>query len=336
MKKIYQKMFVFAVVALGLLFGYSAHAMTPTLSLSSNNNNYVTVTVNGDSNSSVYLYYNLSYGNQNTYLGTTNGYGYFSTTLEQNSYNMTSGSMVYVTVNGQSSQTYVWPTNYNNCSNCYTTSNSTPLTISSLTLPVGSSAVLNSTNGQSMTVNSNSNGSVVTTSGSLGGGILPAGCTGGQYSYINGQPCYTNYNYNTSYNSGTLQLNAISVGTSNLTICSNYNNYNTGYNNNCMNLTVTVTGASLAYNNNYNYTNTGAVLGACYFNSTLRFGMTGSDVLCLQSALQTLGYLPSGYTSQVFDSTTLSAVTSFQRARGLFADGIVGRNTRNQLLNYSY
>lgn len=59
--------------------------------------------------------------------------------------------------------------------------------------------------------------------------------------------------------------------------------------------------------------------------STLGFGDSGADVLCLQGALVDAGLLPSA--SGEFDAVTADAVRSVQTQRNLFVDGVVGRET---------
>lgn len=58
----------------------------------------------------------------------------------------------------------------------------------------------------------------------------------------------------------------------------------------------------------------------------LKKGSTDSAVRDLQEALKALGYDP-GQVDGVFGATTESAVKNFQLARGIVADGIVGRVT---------
>jgi SpoIID/LytB domain protein len=62
----------------------------------------------------------------------------------------------------------------------------------------------------------------------------------------------------------------------------------------------------------------------------LKLGMKNNDVVSLQKALIQLGYKLSGATGN-FDSQTKNAVTSFQKSRGLTADGIVGSLTYKAL-----
>ncbi|WKZ83320.1 MAG: peptidoglycan-binding protein [Acidimicrobiia bacterium] len=64
---------------------------------------------------------------------------------------------------------------------------------------------------------------------------------------------------------------------------------------------------------------------------TLRFGATGGDVAELQQVLAALG-IYAGPIDGAFGSATLSAVKTFQRGRGLVADGIVGGVTRSTLV----
>lgn len=60
--------------------------------------------------------------------------------------------------------------------------------------------------------------------------------------------------------------------------------------------------------------------------ASIRVGDTGADVGCLQRSLIGLGYL-EGDASGVFDDETQRAVTEVQSDRGLFVDGVVGRET---------
>lgn len=60
---------------------------------------------------------------------------------------------------------------------------------------------------------------------------------------------------------------------------------------------------------------------------TVRYGSRGPAVVAVQ---QILGVSPTG----IFDSKTRSAVTSFQKSRGLKADGIVGVNTWRALREF--
>ncbi|WP_137791014.1 NlpC/P60 family protein [Bacillus sp. E(2018)] len=71
-------------------------------------------------------------------------------------------------------------------------------------------------------------------------------------------------------------------------------------------------------------------------DQTLRPTMTHSDVKTLQTILRDKGYFTySGSATPYFGSYTKSAVMSFQRAKGLTADGIAGRNTFNKLGVYN-
>lgn len=62
----------------------------------------------------------------------------------------------------------------------------------------------------------------------------------------------------------------------------------------------------------------------------LRVGTRGSDVTRLQEKLAAAGFNPGGVDG-IFGQRTLAAVRSFQRARGLGVDGIVGPNTSERL-----
>jgi peptidoglycan hydrolase-like protein with peptidoglycan-binding domain len=68
----------------------------------------------------------------------------------------------------------------------------------------------------------------------------------------------------------------------------------------------------------------------CTINAVLRRGSSGAPVRCLQSRLTALGY-PVGPIDGAFGMMTSNGVVRFQRARGLFVDGIVGRQTATSL-----
>ncbi len=59
----------------------------------------------------------------------------------------------------------------------------------------------------------------------------------------------------------------------------------------------------------------------CFISTTLRLGMVGAEVQCLQSSLA----IP---VTGVFDNTTRNAVINFQSSHGLVADGIFGPISR--------
>ncbi|MEK7588683.1 MAG: peptidoglycan-binding protein [Patescibacteria group bacterium] len=221
--------------------------------------------------------------------------GTTTVTICQNSGSSYCG-MVYVTVSGSY--------NYNNGIN------TSGLIVSNLNLSVGNSITVSSMAGGNLYVSSNSNSNVAGVSSSGSAGCL----AGAQYSVINGQPCYYIMN-----NNGAMTITALSSGVSTITLCQT--NASTG----CSTILVTVNGA-------------GSVLGAstintgCYISRTLRYGMSGTDVACLQSYLSAKGYLISGANySAYFDMATRNAVTLFQRDHYLGADGVVGRMTREAL-----
>ncbi len=62
----------------------------------------------------------------------------------------------------------------------------------------------------------------------------------------------------------------------------------------------------------------------------LRRGSVSNYVLIAQDDLNTLGYRTNGLDG-IFGSGTYNAVVSYQRSRGLAADGIVGCNTWRSL-----
>lgn len=72
---------------------------------------------------------------------------------------------------------------------------------------------------------------------------------------------------------------------------------------------------------------------ADYYTSskTLRYGQTSSDVVSLQEDLKSLGYFKYPTCTGYFGSVTKQAVISYQKAKNLAADGIVGPITRRAL-----
>jgi murein L,D-transpeptidase YcbB/YkuD len=61
-------------------------------------------------------------------------------------------------------------------------------------------------------------------------------------------------------------------------------------------------------------------------DTTLRPGAKGATVIALQNALTTLGYAP-GTADGTYGATTTQAVTAFQTAKSLTADGAAGAET---------
>jgi len=73
-------------------------------------------------------------------------------------------------------------------------------------------------------------------------------------------------------------------------------------------------------------TTTGAESTVQAPSTTLNPGDTGQQVVLLQQALTSLGY-STGSADGNYGATTKAAVTSFQQAKGLTADGVVGPQT---------
>ncbi|UNJ81098.1 C40 family peptidase [Metabacillus dongyingensis] len=82
---------------------------------------------------------------------------------------------------------------------------------------------------------------------------------------------------------------------------------------------------------------TGALLSspvvgsAALGDQTLKSGMYHSDVKQLQESLKKKGYFTNKSTTTYFGPITKSAVIKFQKAKGLKADGIAGKNTYKAL-----
>jgi hypothetical protein len=298
-----------ALIIIGL-GGSSAHAMVPTLSISQTYGDSVSLSVWGDPNSNVILYYNQNYGSQNRYLGATDNTGRFTSTISTSNYGITPGASVYVIVNNQQSSYVNWPYSYNNYGGNFS------LNVSNLSLTAGNSSTIYSNNNSPIFLSNNSNPSVVALSSNSGSGCTSAG----PYNTITGQPCY--YQSNNNSNNNSLTVTALAAGQSTLTICQNNSSY-------CSSVYVTVTG-----NNNQYYppVQTPEVI-ECTLSRTLKYGMSGSDVRCLQEFLQSKGYLDYAPTSQ-FGPATLSAVQAFQSDNYLNPDGVVGRATQQRIFSY--
>jgi peptidoglycan hydrolase-like protein with peptidoglycan-binding domain/L,D-peptidoglycan transpeptidase YkuD (ErfK/YbiS/YcfS/YnhG family) len=71
-------------------------------------------------------------------------------------------------------------------------------------------------------------------------------------------------------------------------------------------------------------------VAACSISTSLRLGASGEPVRCLQSTLNAQGY-SAGPVDGSFGSMTYRAVTRYQQAKGLFVDGVVGRQTGSAL-----
>lgn len=65
-------------------------------------------------------------------------------------------------------------------------------------------------------------------------------------------------------------------------------------------------------------------------STTLKVGSRGTAVTALQKNLTELGYNTKG-TDGIFGNNTKTAVVEFQKAYGLTADGMVGKETQNQI-----
>jgi peptidoglycan hydrolase-like protein with peptidoglycan-binding domain len=74
----------------------------------------------------------------------------------------------------------------------------------------------------------------------------------------------------------------------------------------------------------------GGATAGCAINTALRRGSSGAQVRCLQARLTALGY-PVGPLDGAFGNMTHNGVVRYQRAKGLFVDGIVGRQTGTAL-----
>ncbi|MEI6552943.1 MAG: peptidoglycan-binding domain-containing protein [bacterium] len=161
MKKIISS-FIFGAVFLSLvLINKSDAASIPTISLNPTvGSSIVHITVmTADPNVSAMLYYQSGGSVKSTNIGTTDGNGYLSTSVDSSIYGITIGGQVYVKTNGQVSQTLSWPN--------YTSSGTLSLSQSTVTLSVGQNMVVTTSvsSGVSITNNTNSSVANVTLSG---------------------------------------------------------------------------------------------------------------------------------------------------------------------------
>lgn len=212
-------LFINLVIGFALTFGFAntALAAIPTLNVSSAGNNIVQLNVtNADPNSSIILYYNQP-SSASMYvatIGTTNSSGYFSTTLNQNSYSIPQSSYVYVVINNQTSPAVLWPNNNN------TNYGNVTLSQTSLTMAYNQSTNVSVYGGNgTYYISSNSNSSIA--SASLSGTILSvmsnntAGNSTITVCSYNNSGCATLYVYTqTSYNQPTyLSQTSINLST---------------------------------------------------------------------------------------------------------------------------
>jgi peptidoglycan hydrolase-like protein with peptidoglycan-binding domain len=77
----------------------------------------------------------------------------------------------------------------------------------------------------------------------------------------------------------------------------------------------------------------GQVLGvtAVNFGRNLKLGMTGDDILALQTLLKTGGYLVINVPTNYFGAKTFAALKKWQKAYGLPATGFFGPMSRGLL-----
>lgn len=86
-----------------------------------------------------------------------------------------------------------------------------------------------------------------------------------------------------------------------------------------------------AYLTKFNFDENGEV-PSYKFTVTMRQGDRSTEVVALQNYLKAKGYFPTNVDSTgYFGSITKKAVQDFQKANGLVADGIVGKNTLSAL-----
>jgi hypothetical protein len=189
--KIFSAIISLFIVGSGLVSASSAYAITPTVSASvTGSGDYVQLNVSGDPNSSVVLsYLSTSSQTQMSVIGSTNSYGTITLTISTSAYNISPGSLFYLTVNNQRSNTMTWP--YTTSSSTVSTNTALSLSQSSATLSIGQSAIITATN---------------TTGGSL-------------YLSSNSSPAVANV----SLNGNQITVSAVSSGSTTFNVCSTSN-----------------------------------------------------------------------------------------------------------------
>lgn len=264
MKNIYKSVLVLTVIV-GLSFVYvaTAQAMTPSLSISSVNNNDVQIIVNGDSNAQVTLYYTNPGSNQNSInsLGYTNSNGYFSTTISSG-YNIYQNAIVYVSVNGQQSQSVTWPHyNGNNC-DYYNCNNNGSLWLSqssvylsngqtvSVTVNGGNNNYYISSNSNSNIATANVSGNTISIYGNNSGSTTFSICSNGGngcvtlYVNVDGNGYYNNsYNETISFSQDTVN---VAIGQTQLVAVYGSGNYHLSNNSNSSVADVEMRGGNVA------------------------------------------------------------------------------------------
>jgi len=159
--KIYKNCARVFMVSFFLVFSAGlVHAtLVPTVSVSTitgGTTSQVTV-LGADPNASVLLYYPSTASVTSTNIGTTNSSGYLTTNVNAATYNIVSGSSVYVMVDGQASPSVTWP-NYTN------SSGNLPLSETSTILSTGQSTTISASVSAALSMTNNTNPSVATAS----------------------------------------------------------------------------------------------------------------------------------------------------------------------------
>ena len=151
------------LLATSFIVSNQALASTPTLSVTQNGTiDSEIITVHGDTNSPIILnYYSTTASGLQTYnLGSTNSAGSFWTAVTTASLNLSTNSSVYVTVNGQQSNSVAWPYTVSNTSSTGTLI----LSQTSITMTPGQNAAISASNATSLYLSNNSNPSVANVS----------------------------------------------------------------------------------------------------------------------------------------------------------------------------
>ncbi len=130
---------------------YAKASLVPSLNvLNLSGSTVATVTVYGaDPNAQVSLSYPSSVSIASINIGTTNASGYLTTTVDATSHNITPGSTVYVTVDGQASPSTIWPS--------YSGAIALPLSQTNITVSSGQSTTVTASVSAVLSMTTNTN-----------------------------------------------------------------------------------------------------------------------------------------------------------------------------------
>ena len=291
----------FTIVTTLALSGITVFAaLVPNLSLTSvAGSPSVQVTVFGaDANSSVLLYYPSTSSFTSTNIGTTNGSGYLTTTVDSTNRNITAGSQVYVGVNGSQSQQTAWPN--------YTTAGGLSFSQSIVNVNAGQSMVVSAALSATLSVSNNTNPTVASATIS-GNQITVNGLSAGT---SNITICAPNIGCGIIY----VTVNASSANTSPISITPSTVNLTIG-----QGTTVTISGGS----------------GSYYVNTSSNQAVASSNISGANMNINAImsGSTNIGVCTQGSNNTSCGSVTVYVTGTSVNTNSLA--NQQNQKLSFS-